>query len=186
MKLDILLEKPKEKTLKIVFISTLIAFFVLFLIAFPLFNNVFPIGTKLTDVKNAWTKANMDAIIAEWASNPRPLLDLMILLHVVDFFFMAVYGLLLASGLILVARKLAGSEKLQKFYLIAFNCSWLAVLLDVLEGVFLYSIFFNTSNYSELSVIGANLSALLCLVFFYPGLILLLVGIIIAFLKNRK
>ena len=186
MKLDVLLEKPKDKPLKIIFISTLIAFFVLFLIIFPLFDAMYPIGTKLTDVKNAWTKANMDTIIGEWASNPLPLLEFMILLHVVDFFFMAVYGLLLASGLILVARKLSQSEKLQKFYLIVFNFSWIAVLLDVLEGIFLYSIFFNTSGYSELSVIGANLSALLCLVFFYPGLILLLVGIVIALLKNRK
>lgn len=186
MKLDILLEKPKDKLLKILFVSTFVVFLVLYLIVFPMFNTVYPSGTSLLDVKNAWTKVEMQKILDVWDADSAPLLELMIILHIVDFFFMAVYGLLLASGLILVARKLSQSEKLQKFYLVVFNFSWIAVLLDVIEGIFLYSIFFNTSNYSELSVVGANLSAMMCLIFFFPGLILLFIGIIIAFIKNRK
>ena len=148
MKLDILLEKPKDKLLKILFVSTLAIFLVLYIIVFPLFNTVYPAGTTLLDVKNAWTKANMDIIIGIWAADPLPLLELMIILHIVDFFFMAVYGILLASGFILVARKLGESEKLQKFYLVVFNFSWISALLDVIEGIFLYSIFLNPTGYS--------------------------------------
>ena len=183
MKLDILLEKPKDKVLWILFSVTLILFLVLFLGVFPLLSTAFPPGYDLMAVKNAWTKAKMDEILGVWT----PLmLETMIILHVWDFFFMAIYGLLLASGLILVARKLGNSEKLQKFYLIIFNFSWIAVLLDVIEGIFLYSIFFNTAGYSELSVVGANLSAMMCLVFFYPSLILILLGFIIVYIKSRK
>jgi len=183
LKLDTLLEKPKDKILWILFAVTLVLFLVLFLGVFPLLSTVFPPGYDLMAVKNAWTKAKMDLILAAWT----PLmLETMIILHVVDFFFMAVYGIFLASGLILVARKLGQSEKLQKFYLIAFNFSWIAALLDVIEGIFLYSIFFNTASYSELSVIGANLSAMMCLIFFYPSLILILIGFIVAYIKNRK
>ena len=183
LKLDILLEKPKDKILWILFAVTFVLFLVLFLGVFPLLSTVFPPGCDLMAVKNAWTKAKMDLILAAWTP---AMLEAMIFLHVVDFFFMAVYGLFLASGLILVARKLKNSEKLQKFYLIAFNFSWIAVLLDVIEGIFLYSIFFNTSGYSELSVVGANLSAMMCLVFFYPSLILILIGFIVAYIKSRK
>lgn len=183
MKLDILLEKPKDKILWILFSVNLVLFLVLFLGVFPLLSTVFPPGYDLFAVKNAWTKVKMDEILGVWTPT---MLETMIFLHVVDFFFMAVYGLLLASGLILVARKLDGSEKLQKFYLIIFNFSWIAALLDVIEGIFLYSIFFNTTSYSELSVIGANLSAMMCLVFFYPALILILIGFIVAYVKNRK
>ena len=183
MKLAILLEKPKDKILWIVFAVNFVLFLVLFLGVFPLLSTVFPPGYDLIAVKNAWTKAKMDLILAAWT----PLmLETMIFLHVVDFFFMAVYGLFLASGLILVARKLSQSEKLQKFYLIAFNFSWTAALLDVSEGIFLYSIFLNTAGYSELSVVGANLSAMMCLVFFYPSLILILLGFIIVYIKSRK
>jgi hypothetical protein len=183
LKLDILLEKPKDKVLWIIFAINLILFLIFFLLLFPLLSTVFPPGYDLFAVKNAWTKAKMDEILGIWT----PLmLETMILLHVWDFLFMAIYGLLLASGLILVARKLSSSEKLQKFYLIIFNFSWIAVLLDVIEGIFLYSIFFNTTGYSELSVVGANLSAMMCLVFFYPALILILIGFVIVFIKGRK
>ena len=182
MKLDILLEKPKDKILWIIFAVNFVLFLVLFLGVSPLLSTAFPPGYDLMAVKNAWTKAKMDLILTAWTP---VMLDTMIILHIVDFFFMAVYGLFLASGLILVARKLNQSEKLQKFYLIAFNFSWIAALLDIIEGIFLYTIFFNTTGYSELSVVGANFSAMMCLVFFYPSLILILVGFIVAYIKNR-
>ena len=180
-----LLEKPKDKTLWILFAVNLVLFLICF-IAFQLVAPLFPPGTDLLAVKNAWTKANMDQILLVWEINAAPLLELMIFLHVMDFFFMAFYGLLLASGFILVARKLDGSEKLQKSYLLAFNFSWIAVLFDVLEGIFLYSIFFNQWGYNELSVVGANLTAMMCLVFFYPSFILIIVGLIGTYIKSRK
>ncbi len=182
---DVLLEKPKDKVLKILLVVNLILFLICF-IAFQLVSTIYPPNTDLIAVKGAWTKANMDQILLVWANDARPLLELMILLHVMDFFFMAFYGLLLASGFILVARKLDGSEKLQKFYLVAFNFSWIAVLFDVLEGIFLYTIFFNPTGYMELSVVAANLTAMLCLIFFYPSFILVIIGFIGAYIKSRK
>ncbi len=186
LKFDILLEKPKNKILWILFVLNFILFIIFMGVIFPSYFAQFPPGYGFLEMKNLWTKSKMEEMIGVWNATSPDLLELMIIIHVWDFFFMANYGLLIASGILLVARGFNDSEKLQKFYLVVFNFSWIAVLLDVIEGINLYIIFFNPLNINEINVFSANFSALLCVFFFYGGLLLMIFGFIIILLKNRK
>ncbi|MHA1999646.1 MAG: hypothetical protein ACTSU9_16170 [Promethearchaeota archaeon] len=185
-KLGNLLEKPSNKALRIIFLVNLALFVVFMGVIFPQYFSQFPPGNGFMEMKNTWTKANMEDLINTWNLTSPDLLPLMMTIHVWDFVFMVNYGLLIASGIILVARGLKNSGKLQNFYLAIFHFAWIAVLLDVIEGINLFAIFLNPTNINGLNVFLANLSALLCLIFFYPGLILVVVGFIILALRNRK
>ncbi len=184
MKLEVLLQKPRAKVLWIVFLSTFVLYLVFqFLIFGSLLAN-FPAGYGIMDMKNAWTKERMDAIINRWQKDD--LLELMIILHYYDLIFMAVYGLLLWSGLLLIARNLNQKKSLQSILLYSSMLPWIAVALDLVEEVNLLIIFFDPDNINELNVIGANLSALICLVIFGICVLLILIGFIIALLYREK
>ncbi len=186
MKLETFLQKPKAKVLWIVFLSTFVLYFVFqYLIFGPLLAK-FPDGYGLMAVKNAWTKERMDEIINRWKKESPDLLEIMIVAHYYDLVFMAVYGLLLWSGLLLVTRNLAQRKGLQKVYLYSSTLPWVAVGLDLVEEVNLFIMFFDPYNINELNVIGANISALICLIVIGVCIVLILVGFIIALLSHGK
>ena len=185
MKLDSLLEKPKTIIVGILFLVTLVLYFV-FMSVFQVMMVQFPTDAGLMAMKNAWTVENMQAIFSQWTPE---LFELMKLLHVWDLLFMVVYGILIFTGLLLTARGLDGYDKPQKFYLYSTLLAIIAVVLDLVEEVFIYIMLFNPTEITAGVVIGADLSTLICIILVYVGILLFLIGLIIVlilFLKNKK
>lgn len=189
MKLSDLLEKPSNKIVGILFIVSFILYFVFNSLLFaPLFAQ-YPAGYGFTDFKFAWTKAKMDEIIGVWMANPGDLIGTMIYIHIIDFVFMAVYGTLLSTGSLLIARAVGSVNILQKFYLYCFLLGWIAVVLDVIEGINIYAVLFNPTNVNEINTFSAALSTSICIQIIGINLILIIVGFLIAivlYLKNRN
>lgn len=182
MKLDSLLEKPKTLIIGILFIATFILYFV-FMSIFGLMMVQFPTGAGLMDMKNAWTVENMEAIFIQWNAGH---FELMKLLHVWDLFFMVVYGILIFTGLLLVARGFNDKEKAQKFYLYSTLLSPIAVILDLVEEVFIYILLFNPTNITVGVVIAADLSTLICITLVYLGILLILIGGIVILIQKLR
>jgi len=184
MKLDSFLEKPKTLIVGILFLVTLILYFV-FMAVFQTMMVQFPPNAGLMAMKSAWTVENMEAIFNQWTPE---LFELMKLLHIWDLLFMVVYGILIFTGLLLVARGLDGSDKLQKFYLYSTLIAIIAVALDLVEEVFIYILLFNPTEITAGVVIGADVSTLICITLVYLGIILFLLGfliMLILYLKNK-
>ena len=187
MKLHNLLEKPSDKILLFTFIFSFIMTWVFVTIIFAPLLAQFPPGAGLMEMKAAWNKKNMDKIIAIWKKESLSrYVELMTLVNNIDFIFMAAYGWAVFSGLLLVARQLDDSEKLQKFYLNLSMVSWVSVLFDVVEGIFIAIILFDPSNITELSAIGVSLSAMLCIIVLYSCVFLWIIGLIIVLVKRIK
>ena len=190
MKLEILLEKPDKKILIILFLSTFTLSLIFVLIIFPLLLSSFaPTGYSLNEFKFAWTKERMDKIIDAWMDYDSTLIDLMIIVHIWDFVFMAAYGTALASAFIIIARGLENLKRLQKFYLFAFILPWIAVILDVIEGIFILVMLMNPTNINTFNIFSAALSTTICITIFYFCLFLMIVGfiiVIILFIKDRN
>jgi hypothetical protein len=96
------------------------------------------------------------------------------------------YGMAVFSGLILVARQLKDSEKLQKFYLNLSILSWVSVIFDIIEGIFIAIILFDPSNITEVSAIGVSLSATLCIIVLYSCVFLWVIGLFIILIQRIK
>ena len=187
MKLQILLEKPTDKILLITFILTFILTFVFVALIFAPLLAQFPTGAGLMDMKAAWNKKNMDKIIAIWKKESLShYVELMTIVNNIDFVFMFVYGMAVFSGLLLVARQLKDSEKLQKFYLNLSIVSWVSVLFDVIEGIFIAIILFDPSNITEVLAIGVSLSATLCIIVLYSCVFLWIIGLVIILIQHVK
>lgn len=189
MNFNVLLEKPRNKVLLLIFL----VFFALTIISigllFPVFLGQFPVGAGLMDIKNAWTKANMDTIISIWNADPsKDYVSLMFMVHMVDLLFMAIYGTAIFSGLLLVARGLPESSKLQKMYLYLSFLAWIAVVLDLFEEYHILVMLADPSNITEFNAFGASLSATICSILIAVSLIFFIIGlmvILINHLKNR-
>ena len=187
MKLQILLEKPTDKILLITFLLTFILTFVFVAFIFAPLLAQFPTGAGLMDMKAAWNKKNMDKIIAIWKKESLShYVELMTIVNNIDFVFMFVYGMAVFSGLLLVARQLKDSEKLQKFYLNLSIVSWVSVLFDVIEGIFIAIILFDPLNITEVSAIGVSLSATLCIIVLYSCVFLWIIGLVIILIQHVK
>ena len=63
MNLQILLEKPKDKVLALIFVPTFILSIIFSAVIFPYYLNQFPNGAGLFEIKSAWTKQNIDKIL---------------------------------------------------------------------------------------------------------------------------
>ncbi|MFX1338608.1 MAG: hypothetical protein ACFFDK_08355 [Promethearchaeota archaeon] len=187
MKLQILLEKPTDKILLFTFLVTFILTWVFVFLIFATLLAQFPPGAGLMEMKAAWNKKNMDKIITIWKKKSLSrYVELMTIVNNLDFVFMFVYGTAVFTGLLLVARQLKDSEKLQKFYLNLSMVSWVSVLFDVIEGIFIAIILFNPSNITEVSALGVSLSATLCIIVLYSCVLLWIIGLIIVLIKRIK
>ncbi|MHA1149951.1 MAG: hypothetical protein ACTSR8_17070 [Promethearchaeota archaeon] len=184
MKKNSLLEKPNNKILAIVFITTFILIFV-FLQIFASILAQFPANAGLYDMKAAWTKENMDKIVKIWKDdNLDHWVGLMIYVHFIDGFFMIVYGTATFTGLLLVAR-LMESERLQNFYFRLAFISILAPLLDVVEQINILIMLADPTNINGVNVFLASLSTTLCVWILYPCLVIMLIGFIIALIIKK-
>jgi len=182
MKAKILLEKPSNRLLGIIFITTLILIFVFLALFAPILDQ-FPPGAGLYDMKGAWTKENMDKIIRIWKKEDLDFyVDLMLVVHFIDGFFMIDYGIAVFSGLLLVARLLSQQPKIQNFYIKLAFISWLATLLDVVEQINILIMLSDPNNIQEINVFAASLSTALCVIVLYSCIALMLIGFIIAFI----
>ena len=190
MKLQILLEKPKDKVLALVFVPTFILTLIFAAVIFPYYLNQFPKGAGLFEIKNAWTKQNIEKIFNIWRKNcSQDYFELMTIVNMLDFIFIVVYGTALTSGILLCARGLKDSEKLQNFYLKAIIFPVAAAILDVIEGIFIQIMLWNPNNVTEFHAFSSSLSNFLLMVMFYISLLLLVIGAVICiilFVKNRK
>ncbi len=189
MKFEILLEKPKNKILLLTFLLSFILTILFVAFIFPPLLAQFPPGAGLMEMKAAWNKKNMDKIIYIWKKGSLSYyVELMMIVHIIDFVFMAVYGMTIFSGLLLVARHLGYSEKLQQFYLTLSIISWISVLFDVLEGIFIFIILFDPSHITDFTAFGVSLSTTLCIMILYSCVFLWIIGlfiVLIHYLKNR-
>lgn len=186
MELKILLEKPNNKILTIVFLCSFILIFVCLAVFAPLLAE-FPTGAGLYDMKGAWTKENMDKIVEIWKDDDLNYwVDLMIFVHFVDGFFMVAYGTATFTGLLLVARLLDSSEKLQNFYFTLAFISILAPILDVVEQINILIMLSNPSHINGINVFAASLSTTLCVIVLYSCIAIFLVGLIIALIRRKK
>ena len=186
MKYKILLQKPRDRFLLLVFLSSFLLA-IIFIFLFQIILTQFPAGAGLMEMKNSWNKSNMDKIIAIWNSDSlNKYVDLMIMVHIIDLGFMAVYGIAVFTGLLIVARKLTDSEKLQNFYLNLSLISWLSVIFDLFEEIFILNMLFNPLNISESSAFAASLAAMLCVIVLYSCIGLFLIGLLLVLIQNRK
>ncbi|MCP4762964.1 MAG: hypothetical protein GY870_14390, partial [archaeon] len=111
----------------------------------------------------------------------------MIFVHYVDLFFMVFYGTAIFSGLLLVSRGLSKAEKLQKIYIVIALISTISVIADLVEEFFLLLMLFNpTDNITLVNVVGANLSATICIYILYPCVLICLIGSIIQLIIKKK
>lgn len=190
MKLQILLEKPKDKVLALIFVPTFILSIMFLVVIFPYFLNQFPKGAGLFEIKNAWNRQNIEKIFNIWRKNgSTDYFELMTIVNILDFIFIAVYGTAFTSGILLVARGLKDSEKLQKFYLKSLIFPVAAVILDVIEGIFIQIMLWNPNNVTDFHAFSGSLSNFLLLLMFYLSLLLMIIGAviyIILFAKNRE
>jgi hypothetical protein len=191
MRLEALLKKPNNKILLIVFITTVTLTFIFLSIIFPLILAQFPEGSGLLAIKNAWNKENMDKVIAIWNNYPsQDYLGLMVVVHMWDLLFMAVYGTALFSGLLVVARLLNSSEKLQRIYLcLGVLLAPASVILDLIEEYHILAMLSDPSNIIDLNAFGASLATIICIWLVYGGLFLVFIGLIIGgilTIKTRK
>ena len=184
----VLLEKPKSRFLLLVFINTFILTFFFLSVIFPPILSQFPEGAGLGAIKNAWNKENMEIVIQIWNNFPsKDYLGLMITVHIWDLLFMLVYGLALFTGLLVVARLIESSEKLQKTYLLlAVLLAPTAVILDLIEEYNILVMLSDSSNILDINAFGASLSTIICISLVYGGLFLILIGLLIWYLKFRK
>jgi hypothetical protein len=189
MKFKILLEKPKDKILLWIFLLSFILTIIFVAFIFPPLLAQFPPGAGLMEMKAAWNKKNMDKVIGIWKKGSLSYyVELMMIVHIIDFLFMAVYGLAVFSGLLVVARRLGYSEKLQQFYLTLSIVSWISVLFDVLEGIFIFIILFDPSHITDFTAFGVSFSTTLCIIILYSSIVLWIIGLFIVFvhyLKNK-
>ena len=187
MNFKVLLKKPKDRILLILFISTFILTFV-FLAIFQIYLSQFPAGAGLFDIKNAWNKKNMDKIIDIWKreGSLSYYVELMMIVNNIDFLFMVIYGTAVFSGLLLVARKVKDSEKLQKFYLNLAIFSWLSVIFDLIEGIFILIMLLGPLHITEVSAFGASLFAALCVIVLYSCVLIWIIGLIIVLVHKIK
>lgn len=187
MKLQILLEKPTDKILLIIFLLTFILTWVFVAFIFAPLLAQFPPGAGLMEMKAAWNKKNMDKIISIWKKESLSrYVELMTIVNNIDFVFMFVYGMAVFSGLVLIARQLKDSEKLQKFYLNLSMVSWVSVSFDVIEGIFIAIILLDPSNITELSAVGVSLSGMLCIIVLYSCVFLWIIGLFIVLIQRIK
>ena len=190
MKLQILLEKPKDKVLALIFIPTFVLSVIFLVVVFPYFLNQFPKGAGLFEIKNAWSKQNIEKIFNIWRKDgSQDYFELMTIVNMLDFIFIVVYGTAFTSGILLVARGLKDSEKLQNFYLKAVIFPVAAVILDVIEGIFIQIMLWNPNNVTEFLAFSSSLSNFLLMMMFYISLLLMIIGAIVSvilFAKNRK
>jgi hypothetical protein len=190
MKLQILLEKPKDKVLALIFGPTFILAVIFSAVIFPYYLNQFPKGAGLFEIKAAWSKQNIEKIFNIWRKDgSQDYFELMTIVNMIDFIFIVVYGTALTSGILLVARGLKDSEKLQNFYLKAVIFPIAAAILDVIEGIFIQIMLWNPNNVTDFHAFGSSLSNFLLLLMFYLSLLLMIIGAIICiilFAKNRK
>ena len=190
MNLQILLEKPKDKVLALIFVPTFILTIIFVVVIFPYYLNQFPKGAGLFDIKNAWTRQNIEKIFNIWRKDgSKDYFELMTIVNMLDFVFIVVYGTALTSGILLCARGLKDSEKLQNFYLKAVIFPIAAAILDVIEGIFIQIMLWNPNNVTDFHAFGGSLSNLLLMIMFYISLFLMIIGAVICiilFAKNRK
>ena len=190
MKLQNLLEKPKDKVLALIFVPTFILTLIFAVVIFPYYLNQFPKGAGLFEIKNAWTRQNMEKIFRVWRKDgSQDYFELMTIVNMLDFIFIVVYGTALTSGILLCARGLKDSEKLQNFYLKAIIFPITAAILDVIEGIFIQIMLWNPNNVTDFLAFGGSLSNLLLMITFYISLFLMIIGAIlcvILIVKNRK
>ena len=190
MKFQILLEKPKDKVLALIFIPTFILTLIFAVVIFPYYLNQFPKGAGLFEIKNAWTKKNIEKIFRIWRKDgSKDYFELMTIVNMLDFIFIVVYGTALTSGILLCARGLKDSEKLQNYYLKAIIFPIAAAILDVIEGIFIQIMLWNPNNVTDFLAFGGSLSNLLLMITFYISLFLMIIGAIlcvILIVKNRK
>ena len=188
MKLEILLEKPSNKVLEIIFISSVVLFFIFLAIFAPLLAQ-FPAGAGLYDMKDAWTKENMDKIIAIWKKNGlNHYVQLMFLVHFYDGFFMVIYGTAVFTGLLLAARFLSEYPMLQKFYLWLSVFSWLATIFDVIEQINILIMLSDPTHINGINVFGASLATKICISILYPCVAIAIIGLVasaILYLKKK-
>jgi len=187
MNLQSLLEKPRDKSLLISFFLTFIMTFVFLLFIFAPLLAQFPPGAGLMEMKAAWNKKNMDRIIDKWnKKNLSYYVELMTIVNLIDFLFMAVYGMALFTGLLLVARKLEDSKNLQNFYFKLSLISWFSVIFDIIEGIFIAIILLDPMNITDFVAFGTSLSATLCIIVLYSCVFLWIIGLIIVLFQRIR
>jgi hypothetical protein len=187
MKFDFLLERPSSPTLKIIFWVFLALTLSFSLFIFGPIMAQFPPKAGLMDIKNAWSKENIDTIISIWmADSSQDYLALMKVLNAWDFAFMAIYGVALFSWLLYTTRRFAQGSKIQRIYLNAsLFLPLLAVGTDFIEGIFIAIMLNDVNNISQMSAVGASLSTFLCMIFLYSGVIMIIIGFL-ATARKRK
>lgn len=188
MKLEVLLEKPNNKILNFIFLTSLILFFTFVAIFLPILA-IFPQGAGLYDMKRAWTKENMEKVVNIWKDHDLDYyVGLMLYVHFLDGFFMVIYGTGIFTGLLLIARLLSDNEKLQTFYLKLSIFSWLATLLDVIEQINVLIMLSDPTHISAINIFGASLATTLCICVLYPCYGFVIFGFILLplrYLKNK-
>ena len=144
-------------------------------------------GAGLIDIKNAWNKENMDTVVEIWKENNSiDYVALMFWVHILDLFFMPIYGMALFSGLLLVARGLNRAKNTQKFFLWFSLSAWVVVVFDLIEEYHILVMLADTSTITNLNAFGASLSARICILVLYCGLLLLIFGGIACVIVHLK
>jgi hypothetical protein len=179
-----LLQKPSDKILWLSFLCTFVLTILAVVAIFPIVMGDFPVNYDLTAMKNAWTQENMEIIFAKWMELDPALFEQMEFVHYVDFGFMILYGYAFFSGMVLMARGMKNNPKLQKIFLYGSILPILAVICDVIEGIYIFRLLASPNAVDGTNVYMASLAATVTLVFLGITLVLLIIGLIII-LKNR-
>ncbi|MFX0098487.1 MAG: hypothetical protein ACFFCS_02825 [Candidatus Hodarchaeota archaeon] len=183
------LEKINAKLLWLIFFSSLVLTFLFISVLFPPFLAQFlPTGFGLNEFKFAWTKERMDAIISAWNSYDPGLIETMKMVHVVDFFFMGAYGFMLWSGLVIIYRFARNNKCIQKFFYLLTYLPFIAVVLDVIEGIHIFVMLGNPMQIMDFNAYSAALSTTICIWIINFCIIIFFIGLIIdliLFLKHR-
>lgn len=179
MILDVLLEKPRTKWVLIIFIVSFTLYFIFQFLLFGPIMNLFPPGADLMAFKNAWTKAQTDAIIAIWIAHPLDLVSLMMIVHHIDWAFMVVYGTAISTACLLLARGMDRIRWLRVVFLYTFFLAWIAVAFDVIEGINIFTMLLNPLNTLELNAFWASLSTTICIAIICMNLFMIIAGAVI-------
>jgi hypothetical protein len=171
----------------VIFVITLLLTLVLVVFVFPAYTSQFPEGAGLIDIKNAWNKQNMDRVVGIWEENDAiDYVAMMFWVHMLDLFFMPIYGMAVFSGLILVARGMRSGGKAQRFFLWASVSAWVAVGFDLVEEIHILVMLADISTITEFNAFGASLSAFVCVLLLYSALFLLMTGGLFSLIIHSK
>jgi hypothetical protein len=182
MFIDKLKEKPKSRTLIIIFIGGFFIFILLNTLVFQPLGQIVT-GHSILDFEFAWVPEQVLVIFASWGEEGMILQAIGVFW---DYLYIVGYVSFLFGGILLVARELSG--KWQKMGLYVSIIAILAGLFDATENIFLLIMLSQPS--SIISIIPATTGIMatlkfggifIALIYLIPGLI----AVVIKMFKNR-